>query len=702
MMQSSFRSLSFIAVFIGILSVPDVSRVDAQNKELSLTIDQQRILKSLKDDGLSAALQQLTHEDLQLLQNTDPFASHLSSVAGGLNRSLAQLSSDEQYELLESWTMGEKNLEGQVGANEPTQLRILTALTSQTAPPMEFARALGERPQARSFPIASVGDVSGLFSSAWILAMAADDSGNLSGLIAKLESLSGKTPQASFLLTLLQIRDTRVPDERIREFLTTRIKTPETNTELTAAQDAVLVAAALQREGLRGDCVQLAERLNQFDATKTPRATAAFLRRLRALAILKNQAPDEEGEKVLLELPSLWIRTSDLRHQNAASGSDHALWLTHEHHMLRLAGPGDDLLLFRYPLAGAFEFRSEVTSLDTGEAGLTYGGLRFQANTSQLSAGDVMRPPQEVRKWPFVAAADIRLFNRVGFRSDGESMQFLSNLHPGWKITLTSAANAPWLGLAATGSGKVYFRNLEFIGEPVIPREVRLADHAALPGWVSVYGERLPNLVQPLAVASNAASPQTAPQTNAGRSAEADWSEKDGVMIGRRLPGFIDFAEDNSQLTYIRPLLEGETLEFEFYHEPGGADPVGVNPTLGPLAFLIEPTGVRLRWITTETDWTGLEPENAIIESVNRRGPRILPLGSSSWNHVSISRNADVLQITLNQELVYERPTTDLTSFHPGFYHNRRQTEARIRNVVLKGNWPEKLDSSQLRDPLSN
>ncbi len=485
-------------------------RVSMHRTKSYHSIDQQRILRSLKDDGLSAALEQLTLKDLQLLQNSDPFASHLSSVAGGLNRSLAQISSDEQYELLESWTMG-----GQAGADESAQLRILTALTSQTAPPMEFARALGERPQARSFPIASVGDISGLFSSAWILTLAADDSGNLSGLIAKLEPLSGKTPQASFLLTLLQIRDTRVPDERIREFLTIRIKTPEQNAELTAAHDAVLVAAALQREGLRGDCVQLAERLNQFDATKTPRATAAFLRRLRALAILKSKAPDEEGEKVLLELPSLWIRTSDLRHQIAASGSDHALWLTHEHHMLRLAGPGDDLLLFRYPLAGAFEFRSEVTSLDTGEAGLTYGGLQFQANTSQLSAGDVMRSRREVRKWPFVAAADIRLFNRAGFRSDGESMQFLSNLHPGWKITLLSAANAPWLGLAASGSGKVYFRNLEFHRRARDSSRGPVGRPRSFAGLVSVYGERLPNLVQPLAVASNAASPQTAPQTNA-------------------------------------------------------------------------------------------------------------------------------------------------------------------------------------------
>ncbi len=220
MMQYSFRSLSFIAIFIGMFCVPDVSRVDAQDEDSPVTINQQRILKTLKDDGLSAALEQLTLKDLQLLQNSDPFASHLSSVAGGLNRSLAQISSDEQYELLESWTLG-----GQAGADESAQLRILTALTSQTAPPMEFARALGERPQARSFPIASVGDISGLFSSAWILTLAADDSGNLSGLIAKLEPLSGKTPQASFLLTLLQIRDTRIPDERIREFLTIRIKT---------------------------------------------------------------------------------------------------------------------------------------------------------------------------------------------------------------------------------------------------------------------------------------------------------------------------------------------------------------------------------------------------------------------------------------------------------------------------------------------
>ncbi len=68
----------------------------------------------------------------------------------------------------------------------------------------------------------------------------------------------------------------------------------------------------------------------------------------------------------------------------------------------------------------------------------------------------------------------------------------------------------------------------------------------------------------------------------------------------------------------IRPLLEGETLSYEFFYDEGSID---VHPTLGRLAFLLEAGGVRIRWMTALTDeWTGLEPDNAVIEPLNRKG----------------------------------------------------------------------------------
>ncbi len=64
-------------------------------------------------------------------------------VAGALNRRLEELDHDERYALLYEWTM-------------PTEarrtVRVLSSTTSVEAPPVVFARALGERRARRRFP----------------------------------------------------------------------------------------------------------------------------------------------------------------------------------------------------------------------------------------------------------------------------------------------------------------------------------------------------------------------------------------------------------------------------------------------------------------------------------------------------------------------------------------------------------------------
>ena len=106
-----------------------------------------------------------------------------SAAAGGLHRALAQLSSDEQFDLLYAWSMPSES--------RPA-VRILTAITPHDAPPKEFARVLRERPRDTSFPISQIGGVRGLFSTGWALVVAADDIGRLRRLTAELEQLAGK------------------------------------------------------------------------------------------------------------------------------------------------------------------------------------------------------------------------------------------------------------------------------------------------------------------------------------------------------------------------------------------------------------------------------------------------------------------------------------------------------------------------------
>ena len=642
------------------------------------------ILRTLKADGPAKALDAL--HALPARDLIDPFLVRLSPAAAAVHRSLLQLSSDERYEILSAWTL----------PGDGSSVRVLTAIVPENAPPMEFARAIGERPKKESFGVASVGEVSGLFCSAWMLVTAADDSGNLRKLIPQLEASAAKgTAHAEFVLTLARLRDSRTSIDDLKALLDARVKAESAEMSVRM-ENAVLLAVAMQRTELAGVCEPLAEKLVKFDFTQDTGPWMTFLRRLRAIAILKCNSPETEAEAILKETPSLWVAASDPRGGGTATGSDQALWLTHEDHVQRLSGPGDDLLLFRYPLVGKFELKGEVSVFEHGVVGMTYGGLSFDANDKLFTVHDVMRAGQETRGWPFVAAQELRMFNRLNIRSDGERVLFLSNLHPGASLTAAACETSPWLGLQASGFGRSYFRNLEIVGDPVIPREVSLVQDSSLRGWTSPLDESLTKTVQPLITSTASAPAAVGPKV-----APVSWIvSADGVLESHKLETPNEAEPAQRLLTWMRPLLEGETLRYEFFYEENSAL---VHPVLGRMAFLLEPGGVRIRWITSGSDWTGLEPDHGVIEPLNRKGPRELPLKPADWNAVSLQVLEGKLQITLNDTVVYLRSAADLPSHQPGFYHDRHQTTARIRNVTLLGGavWPEKLTVEQMANPVA-
>ncbi len=91
---------------------------------------------------------------------------------------------------------------------------------------------------------------------------------------------------------------------------------------------------------------------------------------------------------------------------------------------------------------------------------------------------------------------------------------------------------------------------------------------------------------------------------------------------------------DQSRLYYHRPLADGDVVTYEFLYEPGQ---VMVHPSLDRLAFLLEPEGVRLHWMTAgSNDLSGLPADNAIDEPASRRGPARLPLKPGGWNTVKL------------------------------------------------------------------
>ncbi len=133
-------------------------------------------------------------------------------------------------------------------------------------------------------------------------------------------------------------------------------------------------------------------------------------------------------------------------------------------------------------------------------------------------------------------------------------------------------------------------------------------------------------------------------------------------------------------------------ISYEFFYRKGESH---VHPAIGRRAFLLNAERVETHWVTNGAyDATALDPQNSHPEpstAVNLR--------EDEWNHATIRITGDAILIIVNNEKVYAgdlHPANDRTF---GLFHYCDLTEARVRKVVLKGNWPTELpavDKQQL------
>jgi Protein of unknown function (DUF1583) len=104
---------------------------------------------------------------------------------------------------------------------------------------------------------------------------------------------------------------------------------------------------------------------------------------------------------------------------------------------------------------------------------------------------------------------------------------------------------------------------------------------------------------------------------------------------------------------------------------------------------------VRLHWIAGGNDAAepiALSPRNAIDEPASRRGPGRLPLKAGDWNAVELAAIGDRIALRLNGLQILDRPMESANDLRFGFFRYQGQTQARVRNIVLRGEWPSKLD----------
>jgi hypothetical protein len=361
-------------------------------------------------------------------------------------------------------------------------------------------------------------------------------------------------------------------------------------------------------------------------------------------------------------------------------------WVAHAGHLVHINGPGADLLTLAYPLTGDFTFSVDCFEGGWAECDAGYGGIVVE---SQMYGG-------QTSVWPVSRHETIRLpqgltrnrteFNHVDVRvADGELQYFLNN-HLVYKEP--ASPTSPWLLLYTDRARVTGFKNLRISGAPVIPREVPLLARDRFDGWnTSFFGETQPRRRLMAQRAENENDSLSYEQRQEPGS--FDWNTVDGVLQGAAKDDAP--ADAQSWIYYLRPLRDGESVRYEFYHVPGQSV---AHPTIGRVALLLKPDGVRAHWIA-RPGWDdavlGLAADNAVTEAECRRGPAALPLKPQDWNTVELTLRGDTAVVALNGTQVYERPLEANLDRRFGLFRYKRQA-ARVRNAVLTGPWPESLN----------
>ena len=154
---------------------------------------------------------------------------------------------------------------------------------------------------------------------------------------------------------------------------------------------------------------------------------------------------------------------------------------------------------------------------------------------------------------------------------------------------------------------------------------------------------------------------------------------------------------------YERPMCDGETIELEFYQDskPDPVEgrsrslPLSISPTIGRTAMLLDQPEVALRWIAGEgeKEWLGTDPDQRVVDPQARQIAKA-QINEKAWNTLKIRWNRGSALMSINGQDVYERKWDSEAAPQFGLYHHPNQTQTRVRNVSLSGNWPEALPSN--------
>ncbi|QDU61418.1 tetratricopeptide repeat protein [Planctomycetes bacterium Pan216] len=513
-----------------------------------------------------------------------------------------------------------------------------------------------------------------LISPAVLLIETARDLGRLEELATAIDHVKGETPldargrRALQTLVAAARGETAKAHELLKE-VRADLETIAKEAPARARWPEVVVAVELlDKPGFESSSAALLDVMLTRQIGKGHRFGPELESRVRSWAAQAYLASLVRQDKArLLADDPFWHPVSRQRAERRGLGFPTGVWSLKGESIEVAGGTTKDLAYFAVPLEGTFDVTMTL-SRDHYSMALLYDDYWFGvhhdgkvvyhgAAGSDLKTTKLAKPLEDPKK-----NVDVRL--QV---ADGVARYFLH----GEKVHERELGNVvdPWLALRPPNGRRFVAEHVRVSGKPTIPAEIRLSGGDRWEGsnrWNATYFR----------------------QSISGKY--AFWSGSGTEIVApTRSIRFMPYQQ--SLLRYHRPLAGDGTITYEFHHD---GDRVDVHPALDRLCFMIDEEGVRLHRLTDGPhNRSSLDSDNLVDEPAHRRGSEEVPLRRDAWNEVSLTVKGDIVQVSLNGSLVYERPIESSNRRFFGFFRYPELPKARIRNVTYRGNWPKELSA---------
>jgi len=374
-------------------------------------------------------------------------------------------------------------------------------------------------------------------------------------------------------------------------------------------------------------------------------------------------------------LSEQWIPFGYSDSETRGNGRPVAQWHSENGRVQKIAGHEFDYLSFSSPLRGNFEVECDFTTPQGRKFSFMVAGTRFHTspNRDALIVGNFRKYAAQEK----LEKALTKFEQTARFRAvvrDGTLTHYM-NGEPVLSRQLPKEHN-PWVAIRSWRRSLGTVSDFRITGDPVIPDEINLTGDPELSGWT--------------------------PYFEAGFGAgQGNWQPTDDGEGGTAILGITRPEYEGSAvqklLRYCRPVAEDGTIEYEFFYRKGEAC---VHPALDRMAFLLESDGVKIHWITDRRyERFARDPANVSEEPENRVGPAELTLlEDGDWNRVKLDVAGDTVRLSLNGQAIYRRELEASNQRTFGLFHYADRTEAKIRNVVWRGDWPKQMPGIENQD----